>query len=131
MIRTPYHFEADLSDQDFQKIGQFACRWAHIEYTIGNCLRVMLGLGPKHAAIMIFPLNLDTRMKRISELLARHPTLLNDYQRSGDDVSAVIAQPRLGAAWKPLAWLRLAAAFPFPFHAVTLRAFIARRVPNG
>jgi len=24
VIKTPYHFEADLSDQDFQKIGQFA-----------------------------------------------------------------------------------------------------------
>src|SRR5262247_766726 len=82
VIKTPYHFEADLSDQEFQKIGQFACRWAHIENTIGNCLRVLLGMGPKHATIMIFPLSLDHRMTRISELLARQPTLLNDYQRS-------------------------------------------------
>jgi hypothetical protein len=82
MIKTPYHFEADLSDQEFQKIGQFACRWALIEHTIGNCLRVMLGMNPKHATIMIFPLSLDHRMTRIRELLARQPTLLNDYQRS-------------------------------------------------
>src|SRR4029434_7484060 len=67
MIRTPYHFEANLSDQEFQKIGQFACRWALIEHTIANCLRVMLAMEMEPATVMIFPLTLATRMKRISK----------------------------------------------------------------
>ena len=78
MIKTPYHFEANLSDQEFQKIGQFACRWALIEHTIGNCLRVMLAMGPEPATIMIFPLSLDLRMRRISELAKQR--FLTGYQ---------------------------------------------------
>jgi len=78
MIKTPYHFEANLSDQEFQKIGQFACRWALIEHTIGNCLRVMLEMGPEPATIMIFPLSLDLRMSRIRELAKQR--FLTGYQ---------------------------------------------------
>jgi hypothetical protein len=78
MIRTPYHFEANLSDQEFQKIGQFACRWALIEHTIGNYLRVMLEMGPEPATIMIFPLSLDLRMRRIRELAKQR--FLTGYQ---------------------------------------------------
>ena len=55
MVKTPYNFEANLSDQDFQKIGQFACRWALMEHAIGNCLRVMLNMEPEDATVMIFP----------------------------------------------------------------------------
>jgi hypothetical protein len=76
MIKTPYHFEADLSDQDFQKLGQFACRWAHIEHTIGNCLRVMREMEP--ATVMVFPLSLDLRMTRISKLAKQR--FLTGYQ---------------------------------------------------
>ena len=78
MIKTPYHFEPNLSDQDFQKIGQFACRWAHIEHTIANCLRVMLGMEMEPATVMIFPLNLETRMTRISKLAGQR--FLTGYQ---------------------------------------------------
>jgi hypothetical protein len=80
MIKTPYHFEADLSDQDFQKIGQFACRWALIEYTIANCLRMMLGMEMEPATIMIFPLSLDLQMRRISQLTKQR--LPMGYQRA-------------------------------------------------
>src|SRR5262249_30322456 len=78
MIKTPYHFEANLSDQELQKIGQFACRWALIEHTIGNCLRVMLAMEPEPATIMIFPLSLDLRMTRISKLAEQR--FLTGYQ---------------------------------------------------
>ena len=78
MIKTPYHFEADLSDQEFQKIGQFACRWALIEHTIANCLRVMLGMEMEPATVMIFPLSLDLRMRRIRELAKQR--FLTGYQ---------------------------------------------------
>ena len=78
MIKTPYHFEADLSDQDFQKVGQFACRWALIEDTIANCLRAMLKMEMEPASVIIFPLSLDLRMRRISELAKQR--FLTGYQ---------------------------------------------------
>jgi len=78
MVKTPYGYEGLLSDQDFQKIGQFACRWAYIEHTISNCLRVILEMEPEDATVMIFPLTLDTKMARISELA--RPTRLTEYQ---------------------------------------------------
>jgi len=79
VIKTPYHFEANLSDQEFQKIGQFACRWAFIEHMIGNCLRVMLKMEMEpDATVMIFPLSLETRMTRISKLAKQR--FLTGYQ---------------------------------------------------
>jgi hypothetical protein len=73
MIKTPYRFEANLSDQEFQKIGQFACRWSLIEHTIGNCLRRLVNISLDDAAIIIFPLNLDSRMRRISDCIRARP----------------------------------------------------------
>ena len=77
MIKTPYHFEANLSDQEFQKIGQFACRWALIEHTIANCLREMLGMEMEEARGKVFYLTLHQRMERISKLAEQR---LTEYQ---------------------------------------------------
>src|SRR5205807_9450126 len=68
MIQTPYKFEAKFSDKELQKLGQFALRWSHIEHTVANCLRVLLGMQPKPATIMVFPLSLHDRMDRIGKL---------------------------------------------------------------
>jgi hypothetical protein len=73
MIKTPYGFEANLTDQDFQKIGQFACRWSHIEHTMANCLRRLLDLTPEEATIMAFSLSLDQRTSRMAELIEKNP----------------------------------------------------------
>src|SRR5262249_2849627 len=73
MIPTPYRFEPNLSEQDFQTLGQFALRWSHIDHTIGNCLRRVLNITPADAAIMIFPLTLDMRMARIAEVAKIRP----------------------------------------------------------
>lgn len=77
MIPTPYHFEAKLAPEEFQKIGQFACRWSHIEHTMGNCLRRLLDLSPKQATSLIFPMTFDTKMNRI-KALAKSPPLTSD-----------------------------------------------------
>ena len=74
MIKTPYHFEANLSDQEFQRIGQFACRWALIEHTIANCLRVMLGMEMEEAIKDVFSLTFHQRMEQISELAEQRLT---------------------------------------------------------
>src|SRR4051794_11247706 len=73
MIETPYKFEANFSPEEFQKFGQFAVRWSHIEHTIANCLRVMLNFDPKQASVMIYPLSLDTRMSRMAERIKLIP----------------------------------------------------------
>ena len=73
MIPTPYRFEASFTPEDFQKLGQFATRWALIEHTIGNCLRRVLDMSPGHATTMIFPLSLDLRMQRIGDVMERYP----------------------------------------------------------
>ena len=73
MIPTPYRFEANFSPQEFQKLGQFASRWAHIEHTIGNCLRRVLNMSQEHAAIIIFPLSLELRMQRVGEAIKQSP----------------------------------------------------------
>ena len=46
---------AVFSAEEFQKIGQFASRWAHIEHTAANCLRRLLEFDPKQATVMIYP----------------------------------------------------------------------------
>ena len=73
MIPTPFRFEAELSDQEFQKIGQLSLRWSHIEHIIGNCLKVMLGLPDDQAVVMVFPLSLSQRLDRMSELADLKP----------------------------------------------------------
>ena len=73
MIETPYRFEANLTDQEFKKIGQFAFRWLHMDHTVGNCLRRLLRLDPKQATVIIFPLSLNDRMSRIEQLAKLQP----------------------------------------------------------
>ena len=73
MIPVPYRFEPNFSAEEFQKLGQFASRWAHIENIIGHCLRQMMGMSPEHAGFMIFPLSLDARMRNIAVLVRQSP----------------------------------------------------------
>jgi hypothetical protein len=69
MISTPYNFEPSLSDQEFMKIGHLSVKWSHLEHIIGNCLKVLLRLDDEEARIVVFPLSLDQRMTRISQLI--------------------------------------------------------------
>ena len=68
MIATPFMFEANLSDEDFQKIGRLSLRWSHIEHVAGNCLKTMLRLTDQEATIIVFPMNLEQRVNRMTEL---------------------------------------------------------------
>jgi len=73
MIPTPFRFEPELSDEDFQKLGRLAMRWSHIEHFIGNCLRALLDLPMDQAIIMIFPLSTEKRLQKIAELAKIKP----------------------------------------------------------
>jgi hypothetical protein len=68
MIPTPYNFEPNFTEQEFAKIGQFTLRWSHMDHTIGNCLRRLLDMSPKHATVLIFSLSLDHRVSHIDRL---------------------------------------------------------------
>jgi hypothetical protein len=65
MIPTPFRYEANLTPEDFQKIGQLSLRWSHTDHIIANCLKVMLRLTDEEAILMVFPLSLDLRIQRI------------------------------------------------------------------
>jgi hypothetical protein len=80
MIKSPYTFESAISDKEFQKIGEFACRWSMIEHTMANCLRAALGMEPGEATIMIFPLSLDQRMQKLRELKSMN--IFTPYQQA-------------------------------------------------
>jgi hypothetical protein len=73
MIATPFRFEANLTDQEFQTLGRFLTRWSMIEHIIANCLRTLLKMDPKIANIMIFPLTFDLRFKRINQIIEHQP----------------------------------------------------------
>jgi hypothetical protein len=68
MIPSPYRFEPRISEQDLAKLGILTLRWSHTEHILANCLRVMLRLSEKEGRIIVFPLSLEQRINRISEI---------------------------------------------------------------
>jgi hypothetical protein len=73
MIPVPWSLEPELPPEDFQKIGQLAIRWSHIDQIIGNCLKSVLRLSDDEATVMVFPLSAETRINRLCELSAVAP----------------------------------------------------------
>src|SRR5689334_18455790 len=68
MLDTPFRYEPELSDDDYQRIGRLSLKWSHIEHIIGNCLKTMLRLSDEEAIVIVFPLSLDQRLSRIVAL---------------------------------------------------------------
>jgi hypothetical protein len=87
VISSPFRFETNLTAEDFQKIGQLSLRWSHTEHIIANCLKVMLRLTDDESVVMVFPLGLDMRLRRIDVLRKRNPL-----------------SPRANAAFDELKW---------------------------
>ncbi len=89
MIPTPFRFEPDLTPEEFQKIGQLSLRWSHTEHIIGNCLKVMLRLSEEEAVVVVFPLSLDQRLKRMADL-AQINCLNDTAQRALDELQIIM-----------------------------------------
>jgi hypothetical protein len=89
MLDTPFHFEADLSAEDYRKIGQLSLRWSQTEHIVGNCLKVMLRLSDDEAIAMVFPLSLEMRLARI-EALAQINPLNADARAAFDELRLVM-----------------------------------------
>jgi hypothetical protein len=66
MIEPP--FEYALSAQELQKLGELSLTWSHTEQLIGHCLRNLLRLSGEEAVIVVFPLPLEQRLRRVKEL---------------------------------------------------------------
>jgi hypothetical protein len=90
MIPPPFHFEAQLSHEEFQKIGQLSLQWSHIENIIGTCLRVMQNLSEDEAATKVFGLGLDQRLRKMSELAEQDP-LNPEAKAAFDELKPVMA----------------------------------------
>ncbi len=89
MISIPYRLEPELTPTEFQKIGQLAIRWSHIDQVIGHCLKAVLRLTGDEAIIIIFPLGTDARLNKISEL--NDVTPLNDTaQRALNELTPIM-----------------------------------------
>jgi hypothetical protein len=90
MLEPPFMFDPNLSDKDFQKIGQLSIRWSHIEFITGHCLRKLLRLSHEEAALMVFPLQFDQRLQKIKEVAKIHkPPLLPEFHAAFDEVWAL------------------------------------------
>lgn len=77
MLKPPFIIETSLTPEDYQKVGELAIRWAHIEHLAGNCLKTMLRLTEDEASLVVFPLSLDQRVQRMKNLAVaqkRQPT---------------------------------------------------------
>jgi hypothetical protein len=90
MIPSPFRFEAQLSPEEFQKIGQLSLQWSHIENIIGTCLRVMQNLSEDEAATKVFRLPLDQRLKKMSKLLAELKPLNPEAKAAFDELKPVM-----------------------------------------
>src|SRR5258708_24769969 len=68
MIPTPFRFEPEMMPDEFQTVGRLTLKWSHIEHIVGNCLKRILRLTDEEAIVVVFPLNIETRLNRILEL---------------------------------------------------------------
>ena len=73
MIASPFRFEADLTDEDCQKIGRLSLRWSHIDHMIAQSLKALLRLTEEQAIVVVFPLTTDRRLTLIRELQELKP----------------------------------------------------------
>lgn len=68
MLGSPFHYDDWLTPEEFQKLGQLALRWSHIDHILGNCLNALLRFSDDEAVVMVFPLSTDARFQRIKEI---------------------------------------------------------------
>jgi len=90
MIRSQFRFEANLTQQDYQKLGLLALRWSHIDHVVANCLKRMLGLTDEEAVVMVFPLSMDTRLTRMRELQKLKPLPTQAATRAFDELNLIM-----------------------------------------
>jgi hypothetical protein len=68
MLNTPFSFEMSFTPAEYEKLGQLALRWSHIEHVLANCLRSMLRISNEEAIIVVFEMGAEKRLAHINEL---------------------------------------------------------------
>jgi hypothetical protein len=78
MIESP--FEYALSPEELQKLAKLFLTWSHTEQLVGQTLATLLRLRGDEAIIMVYPLALEQRLRRLKELAALNP--MTDHMRA-------------------------------------------------
>lgn len=73
MIGSPFRYEADFTDDDYQALGRLMMRWSHTEHIIGNCLKVIMRLTDDEAVVAVFPAQTHQRIKLIKQFSDLNP----------------------------------------------------------
>ena len=54
MLGSPFRYEAWLTPEQYQKLGELSLRWAHIDHILGNCLKTLLTFTDEEAISIVF-----------------------------------------------------------------------------
>jgi hypothetical protein len=79
MLESPFHFEDDLTPEQYQMLGKLSLSWSTIDHVIGNCLKVALRLSDQEATKIVFPMGAEmrfTKLVELSQINTFHPTAL-------------------------------------------------------
>src|SRR5262249_40842507 len=90
MIPSPFRFEETLTAEDYQTLGKLSLRWSHIDHFIANCLKKQLRLSDDEARLVVFPLNTDTRLKRMRALQKLNPLPTRAAKRAFEELDLVM-----------------------------------------
>jgi hypothetical protein len=71
MISSPFKYA--LTGQELQKLGELMLTWSHTEDLIANSLRVLLRLDGDEGVVIVYPLTLEMKLRRVAELTAKKP----------------------------------------------------------
>jgi hypothetical protein len=82
MISTPWTFESNLAQEDFQKIGELTLRWSLIDHYLGHCLQILLRLSDEEAAAFdVFRPSAQRKLELITKL-AKTPNNLSKVSQA-------------------------------------------------
>jgi hypothetical protein len=73
MIPSPFRYEKNFTDKDYETLGRLSLRWSHIDHVIANCLKRLLRLNDDEAQAVVFQINADSRFDLILKLQELKP----------------------------------------------------------
>jgi hypothetical protein len=68
MIESPFRYEKNFTEKDYETLGKLSLRWSHIDHVIANCLKRLLRLNDDQAQVVVFQIYADQRFEHILKL---------------------------------------------------------------
>ena len=68
MVESPFRYEEDFTEKDYETLGKLSLRWSHIDHVIANCLKRLLRLDDDEAQAVVFQIYADQRFDHILKL---------------------------------------------------------------